>query len=225
MRSRQVLHALLAAVGIGGAAAMGVACGAPAPQQDYVVRVNDKLFTATDVAAVQETRRRVATVVAQVAIIDPDPDATPVDRSAITAANLDQTVIAEQLIQDELFAEEAQRRQLVCSDAEVSSNVFDRLIGGDLALIVALATYAPKGYLQTPAGERTAFGESLIATYVADPRAVSEEKHQCEISKLYSVLAARDANGRVNNDVRNKAIADLKAELIASASIDRKPGY
>ena len=188
--------------------------------------MNDKLFNATDVAAVQETRRRAATAIAQVAIIYPDPEATPVDRSAATAKNLDRRVIAQQLIEDELFFEEAQRRQLTCSDEDVSANLDYRLLGGDLTLAVALGTYVPKDYLQTPAGKRTAF-EDALAAYVADPRALSEARHQCQVSKLYAVLGMCDDDGRCekNNDVRNKAIADLKAELIDNASIDRKPGY
>ncbi len=227
MRIRWPGLVILVVVATGVVGVLGVRFAGSQDQQDYAVRVNGKLFTATDVARVQEANRRVATAAASQTNRDPASTVEPVDGSSSPRTNSDQSVVAEQLVEDELFAEEAKRRGLTCSDPEAASNLRDQVnIGGDAAILAVVASgLAPAGYLDTPAAQRSPSADALIAGYLADKQVLAEAKHQCEVSKLYSVLGARDANGGLNNDVRNKAIADLKAELIAKASIDRKPGY
>lgn len=125
---------------------------------------------------------------------------------------VDRGAVVQQIIEDSLMTQEAERRGLTCSTEEALLSL-DGIPEAEIERAAGLS------------GVTAVAGEALGATYRADPNVRKELRSQCAQSKLYASLGDPGEDGVLSNDERNAAIQGLKSELADTTVVERKPGY
>jgi hypothetical protein len=176
----------------------------PAGDSPWAARVNGHEISEGDIEWEQGVRER------QNALL---PEGFPF------VAPTDRDTVLEELIDERLLDEEAERQGQTCTDDEALAIYRDRRaaafdIDGQLAPVVA-GGFAPDGYLETPEAERTPDPEELIAEYYETDWVVADLVRECQRQKLYdSVLSGAEGPDP------DAAFEELKQELRDGAEIE-----